>query len=55
MARRGDLGLVLGAHGPLLVLIEGDAVAGPGPDGLQRFPRTALEAAWDITAVREDD
>lgn len=51
-ALRGDIGLVEGAHGPLLVLIEGDTVAGPGPYGVQRFPRQALIAAWDIERPR---
>lgn len=47
-AMRGDLGTVEGDDGPLLVVVEGDTLAGPGPDGLRRLPRAALATAWSV-------
>lgn len=50
MAQRGDLGLArLGAR-EVLVVVEIDLLATPGPQGLVRLPRRALLAAWSLDA-----
>ena len=48
-ALRGDIGAV--AHptfGLALVVIEGATLAGPGPRGTRRLPRSMLLRAWSI-------
>jgi hypothetical protein len=46
-AGRGDVGLVRVGRGRLAsVIVERDTVVGPGPDGLVRLPRGALERAF---------
>lgn len=45
-AARGDVALVDGARGPLLAVVEGQTLVGPGPRGLERLPREAMRAAW---------
>lgn len=52
MARRGDVGLLAGQHGPLLVVIEGETVIGPDIAGARRAPRQALIKAWSIEGVK---
>lgn len=47
MAMRGDIGAVLGPRGPLLVVIEGDTLAAPGPLRVGRLPRRVLRRAWN--------
>ncbi len=50
-AVRGDIGLVDVAGVPCLVVIEGELVVGPGPNGLVRLQRSALTVAWTIDGV----
>jgi hypothetical protein len=45
-ALRGDIGAVIGLRGPLLVVIEGDTLAGPDLKGVRRLPRQYLRKAW---------
>ena len=45
-AHRGDIGAVESEAGPLLMVIEGMTLVGPGPTGLVRLPRTYLIATW---------
>ena len=47
-ALRGDLGLVEGEAGRLLVVVEGATVVGPGPAHAVRFPRSPLIRAWSL-------
>lgn len=46
MAQRGDVAMVAGAHGPLLMIVEGDLLAGPGATGIVRLPRHAAIKMW---------
>ena len=46
-AGRGDIALAIGASGPFLAVVEGETLAAPGPEGLQRFPRAAMRRAWE--------
>ena len=48
MAHRGDVGVVQGVNGPLLVVVEGDTVVGPDLNGCQRLPRSALIKTWTL-------
>lgn len=45
-AQRGDIAAIEGEHGLLLTIVEGDTLAGPGPSGVMRLPRTAAVIAW---------
>lgn len=49
MAQRGDIGAVEGPRGPLLVVIEGLTLAGPGIDGIERIGCDRLTQAWSAT------
>jgi hypothetical protein len=47
MAQRGDIaGVQDGAFGLRLMIVEGDLLAGPGPNGIRRVPRREMIAAW---------
>lgn len=47
LARRGDAaGVECPDHGMMLMLVEGDTLAGPGPLGTLRRPRSAMVTAW---------
>lgn len=47
LARRGDAaGVECPDHGMMLMLVEGDTLAGPGPLGILRRPRSAMVTAW---------
>lgn len=45
-AQRGDIAAVSGKHGLLLMIVEGDTLAGPAAAGTMRLPRTAALIAW---------
>lgn len=45
-AQRGDVGAVLAGNRMVLVIVEGDTLAGPAPDRLRRLPRALLVRAW---------
>jgi hypothetical protein len=45
-AQRGDVGAVLVGNRMILVVVEGETLAGPGPAGLRRLPRKLLVRAW---------
>ena len=48
-AQRGDVAGVPkrpGGNEILLMIVEGDTLVGPGPDGLERLPRSAMAMAW---------
>jgi hypothetical protein len=45
-AQRGDVGALLAGNRMILVTVEGDTVAGPGPDRLRRLPRSLMVRAW---------
>ena len=47
-AQRGDVGLVRVDGREFLVVIEGDLVVAPGPEGLVRQARAALAYAWSL-------
>lgn len=50
MAQRGDVAVVAGPAGELAVLIvEGDTLVGPSPDGHQRLARSRMVKAWSAT------
>lgn len=44
MAKRGDLALVRGVR--CVMVVEGDTLVGPGPNGEVRLPRAAMVKAW---------
>ncbi len=47
LARRGDAaGVFCPDHGMMLMLVEGETLAGPGDHGTLRCPRSAMVAAW---------
>ncbi|MBO9526416.1 MAG: hypothetical protein J7517_09850 [Sphingobium yanoikuyae] len=47
LARRGDAaGVFCPDHGMMLMLVEGDTLAGPGDTGILRRPRSAMLTAW---------
>lgn len=46
MAQRGDIAGVETADGLLLMVIEGDTLAGPGASGARRLRRSRMVAAW---------
>lgn len=45
-AQRGDIGAIMAGNRMILVVVEGDTLAGPGPDRLRRLPRKLLVRAW---------
>jgi hypothetical protein len=45
-AQRGDVGAVMAGNRMMLVIIEGETLAGPGPERLRRLPRSLLARAW---------
>jgi hypothetical protein len=46
-AMRGDIaGVADDAFGVRLMVVEGDLLAGPGPNGIRRAPRREMIAAW---------
>lgn len=49
-ARRGDVVLaeIDGAESLCVVDLTGEAVLGPGPDGLIRLPLSAVRTAWSV-------
>lgn len=47
----GDLGIVETKDGPAVVLCIGEFAAGPGPDGLIRFPITELTRAFRVAGA----
>lgn len=50
LAQRGDVAGWLDAKGRLqLAIVEGQTIAGPGPSGLARLPRSAMMRAWSAT------
>lgn len=51
LAQRGDIGAIEAGNGLILVVVEGDAVAGPGPRGMRRLPRRAMVKAWCAAGV----
>ena len=56
MAQRGDIGLIDGEAGPLLVVFDGELVLGPAePGGLSRLPRAAVRKAWSATRIKSRD
>ncbi|MES2175114.1 MAG: hypothetical protein V4523_14365 [Pseudomonadota bacterium] len=49
LAQRGDIAGVPtrpGGNDMLLMVVEGDTLVGPGPDGLMRMPRVSMTMAW---------
>lgn len=46
LAMRGDVGAIANGNGLILVIVEGDTLAGPGPRGLMRLPRRLMVKAW---------
>ena len=47
MAQRGDVAGWLDANGRLqLAIVEGETIVGPGLDGQERLPRSAMVRAW---------
>lgn len=49
-AHRGDVGIIMGPDGPIMMVIEGMTLVGPGPDGLMRRRRDALVRSWSALA-----
>lgn len=47
-AMRGDLGLVEIEGRESLVIVDGDTVVGPGPNGVERLHRSLLVRAWEV-------
>lgn len=45
-AQRGDIGAIMAGNRMILVVVEGDTLAGPGPERLRRLPRAMLIRAW---------
>ena len=48
MAKRGDWGLVVGKHGKLVTVIEGETAIGPGEKRAVRFDRRQILTAWSL-------
>lgn len=46
LARRGDVAMVRGGRAPLLMVVEGETLVGPNPEGLRRLPRARMRRAW---------
>jgi hypothetical protein len=46
MAQRFDAAMVETPTGPLLTIVEGDRLVGPGPDRQRRLPRARMVRAW---------
>jgi hypothetical protein len=47
LAMRGDIaGVADEDFGLRLMVVEGDLLAGPGPEGIRRVPRREMIAAW---------
>jgi hypothetical protein len=52
-AMRGDIaGVADPLFGVALMIVEGDMLAGPGPNGVRRLPRAAMVAAWSAVGER---
>lgn len=47
-AMRGDGAMVMGERGPIMMVVEGETLAGPGPNGAMRLPRSAALRCWSI-------
>lgn len=55
MARRGDVAAItLENGGHRLMVVEGDYLVGPGPEGLIRQPRSEAVLAWSVHALISD-
>lgn len=48
MAQRFDAAMVLMPSGPLLTIVEGDMLVGPGSERQMRLPRTRAAVAWTM-------
>lgn len=48
MAQRFDAAMVLLPEGPLLAIVEGDSLVGPGTARQMRLPRRAMVRAWTV-------
>ncbi len=48
LAQRGDIALAIQGNSPGLMVIEGDALVGPGFDGLERLPRDHAVKTWRV-------
>lgn len=54
-AQRGDIaGLPDRLFGIRLMVIEGETLVGPGRNGLERLPRSAMTIAWSATGELPD-
>lgn len=47
-AMRGDIGLIEIEGRASLVIVDGDTVVGPGPNGIERVHRSLLVKAWEV-------
>lgn len=47
-AMRGDIGLVEIEGRASLVIVDGDTIVGPGPNGVERLHRSLLVRAWEV-------
>lgn len=45
-AKRGDIGAIEAGNGLILVIVEGEALVGPGPERMRRLPRKLMVRAW---------
>lgn len=48
MAQRFDAAMVMTEHGPLLAIVEGDMLVGPGRWRQVRLPRRRMLRAWTV-------
>ena len=48
LAKRGDVAGVPRGKRLNLMIVEGDTLVGPGANGLERLPRTAMTRAWSV-------
>lgn len=48
MAMRGDGAMINGERGPIMMVVEGATLVGPGPSGAMRLPRSAAVRSWSI-------
>lgn len=48
VAQRFDAAMVVLPEGPLLAIVEGDSLVGPGAQRQMRLPRRAMIRAWTV-------
>ena len=48
LAQRGDVALALLGNQPTMVVVLGEVLAGPGPQGLVFLPPARIQRAWSV-------